>query len=189
MRINMPEIETNRLILREISERDIYDMYEYARLPFIGPVAGWEPHDSLAYTKNVINTYRKKTQYGQLGVFAVILKENRKMIGTCELHSYFKDFKAELGYTINPLYWGNGFALEASRALLCWGFDVLNLKRIECCSFVDNEKSNRVCEKLGLTYEGIRKKAYQLYDGNVYDLRCYSITDDEFKEKRYNHKI
>ena len=111
------------------------------------------------------------------------LKENGKMIGTAELHTYFPNFKAELGYTINPNYWGNGFALEASCAIIDWGFNDLNLKRIECCSYIENKQSQRVCEKLGLTYEGIRKKGYQLYDGSIHDLICYSITDDEYYQK------
>lgn len=189
MRNSLPEIETNRLLLREINEKDMYDMFEYAHLPYVGPVAGWEPHSSVAYTKDVIDVYRKKPHYGQLSVFAIVLKDTGKMIGTCELHSYIKEFKAELGYTVSPFYWGYGYAVEAARAMLYWGFDVLNLKRIECCSFTNNIQSKRVCEKLGLTYEGIRKKAYQLYDGNIYDLRCYSITDDEFRNLKNSGRM
>ena len=59
-------------------------------------------------------------------------------------------------------------------------FDYLELKRIECSAFVNNNQSNRVCEKLNLEYEGIRKKGYMLYDGSIHDIVCYSITDDEF---------
>ena len=179
----LPDIFTDRLILREVDFCDVYDMYEYAQLPFIGPTAGWEPHTSLNHTRDVITLFKQKKNYGQLGVYAIVLKENNKMIGTCELHTYTPNFKAELGYTVNPNYWGNGIALEASKALLDWGFNELKLKRIECLAFVSNEQSARVCEKLGLTYEGIRKKAYQLYDGTIGDLKCYAITDDEYFEK------
>lgn len=180
MKVSLPIIETERLLLREIQERDMFDMFEYARLSYVGPVAGWEPHSSVEYTKDVIKQYRRKYTYGQLGVFAVVLKENGKMIGTAELHTFMPNFKAELGYTINPCYWGKGFALEASTGIIDWGFKELNLKRIECCSYVENRQSQRVCEKLGLTYEGVRKKGYQLYDGTIHDLICYSITDDEY---------
>ena len=45
---------------------------------------------------------------------------------------------------------------------------------------LNNNQSNRVCEKLNLEYEGIRKKGYMLYDGSIHDIVCYSITDDEF---------
>ena len=179
----LPVIETERLFLREIEQGDAYDMYEYAHLPFVGPTAGWEPHQSLNHTREVIDLYRRKKTYGQLGVYAIVLKESGKMIGTCELHTYTPKFKAELGYTVNPLHWGNGYAVEASKGLLEFGFNDLQLKRIECMAFVSNVQSSRVCEKLGLTYEGIRKKAYQLYDGTIGDLKCYAITDDEYYSK------
>ena len=55
---NLPVLETNRLILREIEEKDVYDMFEYASLPYVGPVAGWEPHPSISYTKSVIKNLR-----------------------------------------------------------------------------------------------------------------------------------
>lgn len=182
-RTNLPIIETKRLILKEIEEDDALDMFEYASLPSVGPVAGWQPHTSLGVTKSVIKMYRNKYQYGQIGVFAVHLKDTGKMIGTIELHSYTANFKAELGYTISPYYWGNGYAYEASREVVRFGFDELNLKRIECCSFTDNLQSERVCEKLGLTYECIEKKGYLLYDGTIHDLKCYAITDDEFYDR------
>lgn len=182
-RVELPVLETERLILREIEDSDFIDMYEYASLPYVGPTAGWQPHTSLSYTRSVIKMYRNKYQFNQLGVYAIHLKENGKMIGTIELHTYTKNFKAELGYTINPSYWGMGYACEASKAVVEFGFYDLDLKRIECCSLITNKQSKRVCEKLGLTYEGVRKKAYILYDGSIHDLECFSITDDEFHER------
>ena len=187
MQKNLPVLETKRLILREIEDKDCFDMYEYAHLSYIGPSAGWEPHTNLTNTKNIIKLFKGKIDYGQLGVFAVVLKENNKMIGTIELHSFVKGFKAELGYTINPYYWGKGYALEASKAVIAWGFDHLELKRIECIMFCVNQQSIRVCEKLGLTLEGKRKKGYMLYDGTVNDVLCYSIVDEEFYERIRNH--
>ena len=179
-RIGLPVLETPRLIIREIEESDVYDMFEYASLPNVGPVAGWEPHKSLSYTKSIIKMFRNKYQYGQLGVFAIVLKESDKMIGTIELHTYVKNHKAELGYTISPYFWGNGYAYEAAKAVISWGFNELELKRIECTAFVNNNQSTRVCEKLGLDFECVRKKGYMLYDGTIHDISCYAITDDEY---------
>lgn len=183
MRSELPVLYTSRLILREIEQSDMFDMYEYATSPLVGPQAGWEPHISLAHTREIINMFRRKPVVGQLGVYAVVLKDTKKMIGTVELHTYTKEFKAELGYTISPAYWGKGYAAEASRAVISWGFHQLDLKRIECSAFTTNEQSQRVCEKLGLTFEGIRRKGYQLYDKTIHDLSCYAITDDEFFQR------
>lgn len=183
--LSVPYMETKRLILRETKESDFVDMFEYAHLPYIGPVAGWAPHKRLGETKAILRLFEDKKLYGQLGTVAIINKEDNKMIGTVELHTYTAGFKAELGYTVNPLYWGQGIALEASIKVMEWGFKLLKLKRIECNAFVDNHNSQRVCEKLHLTFEGIRKKSYQLYDGSIHDLRCYALTDDEYFSKDY----
>lgn len=184
--MNLPIIETPRLVLREIEITDAYDMYEYAKLKDVGPNAGWKPHISITETKATIKLFLSKGKYGQPGVFAICLKDTDKMIGTVELHTLSRDFKAELGYTINPKYWGKGYAGEASKYIIAWGFAELNLKRIECTAFSSNRKSGRVCEKLGLTYEGKRKKGYMLYDGSCHDLDCYAIIDDEYDDRIFN---
>ena len=187
MENKLPVLTTERLILREVEDDDYQDMYEYSKLPYVGPSAGWQPHGSPAETKAIIKMFQGKRKYGQLGVFSVILKNSGKMIGTIELHTYTIGHKAELGYTISPYYWGKGYAVEASKKLIAWGFDTLGLKRIECATFPDNAQSRRVCEKLGLTHEGIRRKGYLLYNGTVADIDCYSIIDDEFFERIRNN--
>ena len=178
-----PIIETKRLVLRELKASDAKDMFEYAQLPEIGPMAGWEPHPTIAHTKSVIQMYHEKKRFGQLGVFAVILKENRNMIGTVELHSYIKGFKAELGYTLNPLYRGYGYATEASIAMLHYGFIDLGLRRIEAATYVTNEKSIHVLDRLKFRLEGMKKDGYYLYDGTLHDIYIYGMTKDEYIEK------
>lgn len=184
--MDLPILETERLILREICDKDIKDMYEYAQIPYVGLNAGWEPHKNLSYTKEMIRAFGRKKYYGQIGVYAVILKQNSKMIGTLELHSYVQNFKAELGYTISPYYWGYGYATEASKRILEFGFEVLKLKRIECSCYTTNEQSKRVCEKLQFKYEGIKRNGYMLFNGNIYDLRTYALTDEDYKEIKEN---
>lgn len=180
MEKELPLIETDRLILRQIKNSDAEDLYEYSKEKIVGRNAGWSYHQNLAESRAIIRLFNDKRHFGQLGVYAIVYKKNNKMIGTIELHTYVKGHKSELGYALNPNYWGNGFVVEAAKYIIAYGFDVLRLKRIECCTFVDNKRSQRVCEKLGLTFEGIRKKAYQLYDGSIHDELCYAIVDDEY---------
>lgn len=176
----LPILETERLILREISVEDARSMFEYAKQDCVGPVAGWEPHRNLSETKMIIQLMRDKRKYGQLGVFSIVLKDTNKMIGTIELHTYVKKFKATLGYALSPYYWGRGIVVEASKALLTWGFKDLQLVRIDCEVFTTNMQSQRVCEKLQFQNEGIKKKGYLLYDGTIHDLICYALTDEDY---------
>lgn len=176
----LPIIETERLILRLIDDEDIHDFYEFAKLPDVAHLAGWRPHVNEKETKIVIRMSRDKIRFGQLGNFAIILKETGKMIGTIELHSYTKDYKAELGFCLNPKYWNQGYITEAAKAVVVWGFDEVHLKRIEAHTFLDNLSSQKVLEKLNFTFEGIKKKGYQAHDGKIYDVKAYGITDYDF---------
>ena len=72
--LSVPRMETKRLILREIRESDFVDMFEYAKLPNVGPVAGWAPHKRLGETKAIINLFHDKKLSGQLGTIAIIWK-------------------------------------------------------------------------------------------------------------------
>ena len=181
----LPTIVTERLILRNISVLDAEDMYEYAKTPYVGPVAGWHPHQSISETKAIINMFLGYQAKGALGVYAIVLKDENKMIGTIELFNYVPQFKAELGYALNPTYWGQGIVPEAAEAILNWGFNDLKLKRVEVNLFTDNYQSERVCQKLGMTYEGLIRNGYLRYDGLIFDELKYGITDKEFYKTRY----
>lgn len=180
MPTKMPVFETERLVIREVDYCDVDDMYEYSCLPNVGPSAGWAPHTSRVETKLIIQSFMGKSKFGQLGVFAIIYKPDNKMVGTVELHSYTPKFKAELGYTVSPHYWGLGIATEASKELIHWGFNNLDLRRIECCTFLDNYQSLRVAEKLGFRFEGIKRNGYMLYNGKIKDVKCFGMTDDDY---------
>ena len=117
MEARLPVLFTPRLILREVEEKDYLDMYEYARLPYVGPNAGWKPHSSLSETRSIIRLFHEKKRLGQLGTFAIVWRETNKMIGTVELHTFVKGFKAELGYTVNPAYWGRGIAVSSKKII------------------------------------------------------------------------
>ena len=166
--MKLPTLYTERLMIRPLSVLDADDMYEYAKTPLVGPMAGWPPHTSLSDTINVIK-----------------LKSNQKMIGTIELYNHYYHFKAELGYSLNPSYWGNGYATEAAKEVISFGFDYLDLKRIEVGTFLDNYQSQRVCEKLGFIKEGVARNGYIRYDGKIFDKLVYGMTNIEY-QKLYN---
>lgn len=182
----LPVIETERLILRNIDMRDHMDMYEYAKTPYVGPNAGWEPHKSITQTMGIIAMMINNPNNGSLGTFAIVLKEENRMIGTIELFNMTQSYKAELGYALNYKYWGQGIVPEAARAIIHWGFVRLNLKRIEINLFPTNHQSERVCQKLGFVKEGLLRNAYLRYDGKIFDEIKYSMTDDEYYEKYLN---
>lgn len=178
----LPTFYTKRLIIRPINIRDAKDMYEYATDPRVGPYAGWEPHRSIEETKQIINMMTGyKTRIGS-ETFAIVERKSFKMIGTIELYNLIPDFKAELGYSLNPNYWNLGYTTEAAFKILEHGFLKLNLKRIEAGTFIDNIASQKVCEHLGMKYEGTQRNGYMRYDNRLFDKMVFGITDKEFFE-------
>lgn len=63
--------------------------------------------------------------------------------------------KAESGYWLAEYHWNNGYITEAVKAVIAFGFEQLNLKRIFATHFVDNNASGRVLEKAGMKKEGV----------------------------------
>lgn len=166
-------METERLILRKVNKSDAEDIYSYSKEPNVGPNAGWSPHKTLEETKGIIST-----MFLDKDVFAIVLKETGKVIGTL---GFTNDPKREnpqarmLGYAISQKYWGRGFMTEAVKAVIEYAFEILNIDIISAYCYPHNTRSKRVLEKCSFTYEGTLKKAEKLFDGRVLDNDCYSL--------------
>ena len=84
----LPVFRTPRLILRDIDVSDAFEMFEYSKLPNVGPMAGWEPHKSIAESMAVIKLFINSKTRGEPGVYAIVYRETNQMIGTIELYNY-----------------------------------------------------------------------------------------------------
>jgi RimJ/RimL family protein N-acetyltransferase len=87
---------------------------------------------------------------------------------------------AELGYWIGVPYWGCGYATEAARAMIQYGFDVLKLNRIQASHFANNPQSGRVLRKIGMQHEGCLRQHYLKW-GEYVDSKVYGILRSEYK--------
>ena len=183
MKILLPKLETKRLTLRPISLNDIDDVFEYAKNPLVGPNAGWKPHASKKETEAFVTYAIKKREFGQPGIYAIVHNGSQKMIGTIEIHTY-NQFKAEIGFVLNPDYWGQGIIVEAAKAVIVYGFEILHLKRLQYGYFLFNIRSKRVCEKLGFTKEGILRNKFQNYNGEIIDEVIASITSEDYQSNK-----
>lgn len=155
---NIPKIETDRLILRKMCIDDADDMYSYARLPAVTKYLTWNPHPSVSYTRNYLEYVATRYAVGEFYDWAVIEKKSQRMIGTCGFTRFnLNSDGAEVGYVIHPDYRGQGYATEALRAVISFGFDTLNLVRIEAKYMEGNVASRRVMDKVGMRYEGTNR--------------------------------
>jgi ribosomal-protein-alanine N-acetyltransferase len=176
----LPTIETERLILRKITLEDAEDMYNYASNEEVSKYVTWETHKSLSHTKQfiefVLNQYEKK----KIAPWGIEYKENGKFIGTIDFTSWqLKNYAAEIGYVISQDYWGKGITTEAANEVIKFGFNNMDLVRIQAICIVENKGSARVMEKTGMSFEGIIRKGIFI-KGKHQDLKIYSILKEEF---------
>ena len=180
---NIPELQTERLTLRRIKVGDSFDVFEYASRADVTKYLRWDPHPDIAYTREYLQFVATHYEIGDFFDWAVVLREEDKMIGTCGFTRFeYSHDLGEVGYVINPEYRGRGIAVEAVREVMRFGFEVLGLNRIEAKFMEHNSASLRVMEKAGMTFEGFHRKAMKI-KGKHETVGYSAILRDEFFEK------
>lgn len=148
-------LETDRLIIREWSEMDLEDFFEYAKVDGVGQMAGWNPHTSIQESKTILEMFIK----GKM-TFALELKENHKVIGSLGLETlslslsdeYENLVGREIGYVLSKDYWGKGLMPEAVNRVIKFCFEKENYDYLMCSHSVINSQSKRVIEKSGFHF-------------------------------------
>ena len=158
--LKMPEMESERLKFRSIKKKDVNDIFEYASDPRTSKFLMWDPHDSLEYTKKFIEIVLSNYKSGEYNDWAIVLKDSKKMIGTCGLTRIDeRNGVVEIGYVISPDYWGMGIATEAAKKIVKFAFDELGANRVEARFLYGNEGSLAVMKKIGMKFEGYFREA------------------------------
>jgi RimJ/RimL family protein N-acetyltransferase len=172
------EIETKRLILRDFVPGDWKAAYEYGSDPIVVRFMPWGPNSisqTKAFIRRVSQASRKRprTKFE----FAVILKSENRLIGGCGIRIQNIKFReADMGYCFNPRFWGKGYATEAAKAVIHFGFSKLKLHRIWATCDPHNKASTRVLEKAGMKREGLlRQNVFQ--KGAWRDSYLYAILE------------
>lgn len=176
----IPSFETERIILRKITMDDLEDMFEYGSDEEVSKYVTWDRHKTTNDTKEFIEFVLGRYENGELAPWGIELKENGKIIGTVDFVSWLPHHNnAEIGYVLSKPYWGKGITTEAANELIRFGFEKMDLVRIQARCFMENRGSERVMEKLGMTYEGVIRKG-MFTKGEHRDLKLYSLLKEEF---------
>lgn len=180
----IPTLTTERLTLRRMKPSDAEDMYAYARLECVTEYLLWHPHKCLEQTSDYLHYIQTSYRTGDFYDWAVVDNHTKKMIGTCGFTRLdFTNNLAEVGYVLNPEYWGRGIAVEAVRRVMDFAFMELNVHRVEAKYIIGNDSSRRVMEKCGMTFEGIQRSSMYI-KGQYRDIGICSIISDEYMAKR-----
>jgi RimJ/RimL family protein N-acetyltransferase len=143
-------VNTKRLILRPFTETDVDPMHRI--LNGEGVLRYFPPTDPPARDRvqRMISGLLKHWEERGYGLWAVESQSSGELIGRCGLQFLPDAGEVEVDFILGREYWRQGFATEAARASLQYGFDELGLERVVGIVHVENKASQRVLEKLGM---------------------------------------
>ena len=147
-------IATPRLVLRLLGPEYQEALHGVLSLPQVMRFSLHGPY-STEQTGELIQRCRSQYQAKGYGMYGVIPKEERKLIGYCGFLDQVIDGvdEVEIGYRLHPDYWGRGLATEAARAVRDFGFNTLGFERLISIIEPENTASIRVAEKNGMRLE------------------------------------
>jgi ribosomal-protein-alanine N-acetyltransferase len=151
-------LETERLVLREWSLDDAPSLFEICRdaevMLYIGTGKPYEtPAEAEKFLRWAIE-YQKENGFCR---WAVVEKSSGKIVGSCGFAYPRGVPEPELGYLFGRGVWGKGFATEAARAALNYGFEKSGFREIIAITDLENTASQRVLEKIGFARRGVEK--------------------------------
>ena len=111
---------------------------------------------------------------GKAAVFAMTVRDTGQVVGAVGLTIDAENENAELGYWVAKPKWGRGYASEAARAIVDFGFHQLGLNRIFAHHMLKNPASGRVMEKIGMRKEGVLREHVKKW-GRFEDIAVYGI--------------
>ena len=181
---NIPRLETRRLILRRIEEKDCEDMFAYASDLEVTKYLTWLPHVNMGETKEYLSNLQKRYESGKFFDWGLIYKENGRLIGTCGFTSInINNNTCEVGYVLAKKYWGMGLMPEALDCVMDFAFGYFGFDKIEARFIDGNLNSKKVMQKVGMTYEKTDNNAFNIKGENK-TVYTYSITGEDFKARK-----
>ena len=175
-------LETDRLILRQFVMADADAMYKnWASDDEVTKFLTWPPHADVEATKAVLSNWIANYEKSDFYNWAIELKEIGEVIGNISVVVIKESVAcAELGYCMGTKWWGKGIMPEAGKAVIRYLFEEVGFSRIAAVHARNNQKSGRVMQKIGMTYEGTLRKAGFCNQG-VIDEVWYSILKNEYQ--------
>jgi len=175
-------LETERLILRQIIESDVDDLYAF-RSDSVEQRFNGGPMMTLSESAWLIKELANGFEQGTgLHWGLTVRGAGNQIVGLFGYsHVAPEHRRSEVGYDLSRSLWGNGYALEAMQAILEFGFLEMNLNRVFAVPYTANLRSTKLLERLGFRLEGIHRQEF-LIDGVFYDESIYSLLRSEFAQ-------
>lgn len=177
----MKQLETDRLILRSLNEGDAKIIEELAGEYDVAKTTLNIPHPyPKGSAKVFIERSLRAEKSGEVYTYAIIDQVSNLFLGIIGIHLDKAHDRAELGYWIGKPYWGKGYGTEAARAMLSFGFEILDVNKIYATAMTNNPGSWRIMEKIGMTHEGTLKQ-HTVRSKQYADVVYYGMLKEDYE--------
>ena len=177
--VRLPRLETPRLVIRRMAMADAEDIYEYGRDPEVSRHVLWDAYRSLGEARMYLKYVQRQYRLNEPASWGIELKATGRLIGTIGFMWWNQEYRsAEVGYSLSRAYWNQGLMTEALGAVIKFGFEEMNLNRIEAQHETTNPASGRVMEKVGMKKEGVLRQRLR-NKGKFVDVALYSVLRGE----------
>ena len=178
---SFPTLTTKRLILREVVDADADDLLVFRGDPEVQRY-NLDPMKTRSEALSLIRTMQGWFASRYAIQWGITLRGEDRVLGLCGLHDWSRNHRrASLGYDLARSHWGRGIATESMNAVLRYGFEQMNLNRIEAVTIVDNTRSIRLLERLGFALEGVRRESSLENDGKFHGSAVYGLLRSEYR--------
>jgi RimJ/RimL family protein N-acetyltransferase len=177
-------LTTERLLLRDFVESDWEAVLAYQQDPLYLRYNEWTSRTAEEVREFVQMFLDHQKQIPRIKYqFAITLKSTGQLIGNCGVRRDSPEaHEGDMGYELDPKFWGNGYATEAARTVMHFGFAHMGFQRISAWCVADNVGSAHVLEKLGMRLER-RMRDHQYFKGRWWDTLSYGISYDEWRRQ------
>lgn len=177
---SFPTMETKQLILRKIEPEDAKDLFEFLSDVSVNQYMIHNPFENIVQVQRLINGMQQSFESKQKIRWGIAKKDAKKIIGYCDYHTFDEsNLIGEISFCLARGYWGQGIMNEAIRTIVRFGFEKLQLNRVEAKTMSQNTGSFKVLEKAGFQKEGLIRHGL-LKNDTFYDLYLYSILKNDY---------
>lgn len=174
-------LQTPRLLVRPVDERDLVDLLQVNGDPAVTEFLPYETWQSLDDAQAWLARVRTQVETGTAQQLVVQRRDTGTVIGGVLLFKHdAPSARIELGYVLGRAHWRQGYAVEALRAVCSHAYAALQMRRIEAEVNPANAASNAVLRSLGFVLEG-RLRQRWTGKGRSYDTNIYGCLADEWQ--------
>ena len=179
-----PVLFTDRFTLRKLEERDAEAVFSYFSKDEVTRYYDLESFTDLGQALEIISCWAERFEKNEGYRWGIAETATDKIIGSCGYHNWDKEhYKAEIGFELHPDYWRKGVMSEVLRPVIAFGYNEMNVNRIEAFYDPDNLASKSCLEKAGFIFEGVLRQA--AYEKGVFcDAAVCSMLRDEYMKKQ-----